>query len=60
MAAAARDAWANTAQNMELPIGTREVAHNRYMEAEAIVQRYSALLYQMEILQSMQKPFVYK
>lgn len=57
MAAAARDAWANTAQNMELPFETREVAHNYYMQSEATVQRYSALLYQMEILKSMQQPF---
>ena len=57
MAAASRDAWANTAQNVELPIETREIAHNHYMKSEAMVQRYSALLYQMEILQSMQKPF---
>ena len=57
MAAASRDAWATTARNMELPIESREVAHNHYMKSEAMVQRYSALLYQMEILQSMQKPF---
>jgi len=56
MAAASRDAWAATVQNPELPIETRQAAHSHYLENEALVQHYSAILYQMEILTSMQKP----
>lgn len=56
MAVAGRACWAATAQKMDLPMEQRFTAQKLYKQSDATVHYYSSLLYQLEILNSMQQP----